>query len=287
MENINEEKIKTFKKFVEIIKLYLRGKGINPILTYDGTKPDEDYGNSMSMSFRFKKGGLKRWHLGIWGCGEWSETYDCNSKDYISIFLIHDWYYDKFKPTYADVVFEVKLYPADENEIKSKIEEVIQEIDKIHKHPIIEYHNIFNKKGLYEEDDSHDHEMPCIEYFRDWWSNEVVIPFTQKLKMEWSVVFLYGILRLISIIDPRVNRGKLFYEKDNFFPKYVSGFLASEWASDCDWAFNSFAWLYAKLPYKLCKLCGHRLFDAHWNVADFPGEITNTLEKRMWRGVVI
>ena len=117
-------------------------------------------------------------------------------------------------------------------------------------------------------------------------SHEVTYPIQEKLRYKWSVKILYNFLKVLSWIDPRVSRRKLFKE-EGCIPIYTSGFLATEWASSRDWAFNSFAWLYEKFPWWLCKICKHKLFDAHWNVADFPEEVTNTLEKRMWKGVVI
>lgn len=277
MENIEKEKMDRFLWITNLFLEKLKILEINPILRHDGTIPNDEYGNSMSLSYSFKKGGLKYWYLGVWGCGGWSNTYDSKSEDYISVFLIHKWHYDKFRPSSADLEFRIDLNSSD---IDEEIRQVVHDIIKLEENPVEEYYRIFS-----EEDE--DHDLPCIEYFRDWWFYEVEFPFTKNLKFKWSVKFLYGILRAISIIDPRVNRGKLFYDEDCFAPWYTSGFLATEWASDCKWAFDSFAWLYAKLPRKLCRICGHRLFDAEWNVADFPGEITNTLEKRMWRGVVL
>lgn len=274
MENINEEKIEKFRKIVGLILDEMRKRGMEPILSEDDTSPDEEWGNSMMMSFGFNRGGLKYWYLGIWGCGEWSETYDCdNPENYVSVFLIHKWMYDKFRPSSSDIEFRIML------DTEPVIDHAIQGLEEIHKNPIQEYYETFKKHKS-------DHDMPCIEYFRDWWFHEVTYPFRDKLRYRWSVRVLYGFLKVLSWIDPRVSRGKLFKE-DGCIPVYTSGFLATEWASDHDWAFNSFAWLYEKFPWWLCRKCGHRLFDAHWNVADFPEEVTNTLEKRMWKGVVV
>lgn len=275
MENINEEKIKKFKKITELILNGLKERGINPILSEDDTSPNEEWGNSMTMSFSFSNGGLKYWYLGIWGCGRWSETYDCdNSEDYISVFLIHKWMYDKFRPSSSDIEYRITL-----NDKPVEIYHVIQGLEEIHKNPIQEYYKTFWEHKS-------DHDMPCLEYFRDWWFHEVTYPIQEKLRYKWSVKILYNFLKVLSWIDPRVSRRKLFKE-EGCIPIYTSGFLATEWASSRDWAFNSFAWLYEKFPWWLCKICKHKLFDAHWNVADFPEEVTNTLEKRMWKGVVI
>lgn len=280
MKNIVvKEKMNQFLKLKNDILDRLRESKIEPKIRYDDTVEGE-YGNSMSISYGFKNGGLKHWYLGIWGCGKWSNTYDCDSEDYISIFLIHKWHLDKFRPTSADILFIVNL----KDPIEEQCEEAISEIVNINNHHILEYHRIFKESGHLHEDS---HDMPCIEYFRDWLNNVVVSPFLENLSSKWSVIFLYWILRLISFIDPRVSRGKLFNEKDNFYPRYISGFLATEWASDREWAFNSFAWLYSKFPSKLCRLTRHRLFDAYWNVADVPEEITKKLNIRMWKGIII
>jgi hypothetical protein len=154
MENINEEKIKKFKKITELILNGLKERGINPILSEDDTSPNEEWGNSMTMSFSFSNGGLKYWYLGIWGCGRWSETYNCdNSEDYISVFLIHKWTYDKFRPSSSDIEYRITL-----NDKPVEIYHVIQGLEEIHKNPIQEYYKTFWEHKS-------DHDMPCPEYF--------------------------------------------------------------------------------------------------------------------------
>ena len=285
MKNIEKKKMNYYLELVNNFLEKLKSHGIFLEVRYDSTIENKDFGNSMSISYIFKNGSLKYWYLGIWGCGKWSGTYDCDSEDYISIFLIHKWHLDKFRPSSADISFDVKIKNPEQIDIQ--MDEIVTEIVNIKKHHILEYHSIFGDKYHQHQGIEDSHEMPCIEYFKDWFSNEVTVPVIENLSKKWSVKFLYWTLKVISIIDPRVDRGILFKEENCFSPWYTSGFLAKEWASDKDWAFNSFAWLYSKLPTKLCRLSGHRLFDAYWNISDFPGEITEKLENRMKRGVIL
>lgn len=72
-----------------------------------------------------------RWHLGIWAVGEWDIKSEYDGHVYksgygietykpltICVFLIHDWMFDKFRPSYADWEILIKYGESCDNVIK-------------------------------------------------------------------------------------------------------------------------------------------------------------------------
>ena len=133
----------------------------------------------------FKNKKTKKWHLGIWAVGEWDIKsqwlYDgkvdtCKSgygiEVYkplsISVFLIHDWTYDKFRPTSSD--FEMIL---EKNSKATSIEGIIKELKYIFKNPLDSYYNIVDEDPYNFQ---HKEKNKYIAYTKGYWRNEIV-PF--------------------------------------------------------------------------------------------------------------
>ena len=137
----------------------------------------------------FKNKKTKKWHLGIWAVGEWGiksqwiddEKVNTYKSGYgidnykplsISIFLIHDWSYDKFDPTDSD--FEMIL----EQNTSTNIEEIITELKHIFKNPLESYYNIVDEDSYNFQ---HQANNKYSAYIKGYWHNEI-LPLCYKCR---------------------------------------------------------------------------------------------------------
>lgn len=152
IKNLKLENIENHNYFIQTVNEIQSQLGFNYTIEEVEEKClDEGY----LLHFKNKK--TKKWHLGIWAVGEWhikfqwlydGEIDTCKGgygiEDYmplsISVFLIHDWTYDKFRPTSSD--FEIVLEKKDKS---INIEEIIKQLKCIFKNPLDSYYNMVDE----------------------------------------------------------------------------------------------------------------------------------------------
>lgn len=211
---------------------------------------------------------LKRWSIGIWATGEWSDYYDVDSESKFTIFMIHSWHLDKFRPSSADIIFELSADP----KVTSDILEVVEKIKIFCKTQVALYESVFPERS----------------WWWDYWTFEISKPFWRNLRYSWSPLGLYWILRTIAILDPRVQSKKTLYHHSPGYPRYTFGFLATPKCSEDDNSFEGFYNLYSRFPRKLARLCKGKLFNATWNVSDHvEGMDDKAIKKRLWKGIYL
>lgn len=232
------------------------------------SKPEED---NPTCYLKLLDHNLKNYKFAIWAVGEWSDFYATDDESEICIFMIHKWNLDKFRPSSADVSWN--LLPG------SNADSFIHDLLDIKKNPIKTYNEIFypdppSKKYLWN-------------YYKDWYINVIKWPFLYNLRSKWSPMALYFTLKLISLFDHRVKKSMVFNgRKDSIFGNYTFGFLSTILCSENDKSFRKFYNLYSKFPTRLRKTTG--LFDAYWNVADYDYNMTEKeIEIRLWKGIYL
>ena len=271
--------IKDLEKFKKLSRDFLElleaGPKLKPYIIEDRTTEENPY---PCITVKFKDRGLKRYTMGIWACGKWSDYYDCDGVDRISIFMVHDWLLDKFRPSSANLTYDLYLEPEFyRDNIHSEMFKQAREIQKVNKNPIDTYYSLTEY-----------HEFPgaTLNYLYDWVYYCIESPLRDKIKYNWSVRFLYTILWVISKFDPRVKKSKLF-NNSNVIPPLTSSFLATEKYADSDKSWRRFKKLYSGVPTYLMKKTGYKLFDGGWNVADYFEDMTEKeIRTRMWKGCI-
>ena len=234
----------------------------------------------------FKNKKTKKWHLGIWAVGEWDiksqwlhngevETYKSGYgiEHYkplsISVFLIHDWTYDKFRPTSSD--FEIVLEKKDKS---TNIEEIIKQLKYIFKNPLDSYYNIVDEESYnfqHKENDKY------IAYTKGYWRNEIV-PFYYKWRKRINGYIATKFVKTIAHIDRRVHYVTHKFHKDKWNAEYKIAIVFKYGKSDWhDWK----VWKqYSKLCQKLKKITDYNI-DIDFNYLDEDGN----MPKNIWRGI--
>ena len=234
----------------------------------------------------FKNKKTKKWHLGIWAVGEWDiksqwlfdgevETHKSGYgiEHYkplsISVFLIHDWSYDKFRPTSSD--YEIVLEKT--NGINS-IESIVKELKDIFKNPLDSYYNIVDEDSYNFQ---HKEDNKYTAYAKGYWYNEIV-PFKSKLRKRISGYIATKIVKIIAHIDRRVHYVTHKFHKDKWNAEYNVAIVFKYGKSDWyDWK----VWKqYSKLYQKLKKFT-KRNIDMSFNYLDEEGN----MPKNIWRGI--
>jgi hypothetical protein len=228
-----------------------------------------------SLYFHNKK--TRRWHLGIWAVGEWGikeeidgdvinagygiDSYKPKS---ICVFLIHDWDYDKFRPTYAN--WQRMIEENDNN-----IDVVVNDLKYCFKHPIDSYYtNVEEDKYNFQ----HIEKNKYIAYFKAWYRN-VLLMYKEKKKRRILGYIATKIFTTKAFFDKRIAHCEYKFHKDKWNDEYEVAIVAkygeTEWD---DWKVWS---VYDKLFEKLHK----------WNIwvsftyVDENGNIPDNI----WRGV--
>lgn len=260
---------KNFKKYTEIVakfldKLMERGYEIKYL-----QEPSID---DPGISFRLCNSGIKKYRIGIWPCGEWSDYYETEDISRISIFLIHDWNLDKFRPSSSDI--EYTLYSnssTNVSDLESSMDTIVDCFDYIKKHSVKIQGEIVKKRNSRVRN-------PYINYYMTWitiknWE------VRQEIKYRLWPILVYSLLRLVSKFDPRVKYVEVF--KEDALPRYTFGFLANSRCSGNNKSWQHFGTLYSRLPQKLC-------MGARFNVADYSNEMgEDEIKIRLFKGVVI
>ena len=258
-----------YEKFENIIKEFLKTLEerykIYPSIILE---PSQEY---PELKCKFKAQGLRKWTMGIWPTGKWSEFYGTDTKENkIAVFLIHDWTLDKFRPSSADILYEIRI---DNKNIYSEIAYITDEVNEIKKNPIQTYYRI-----------SRTTQNPFLVYFRNWWFDK---KFKVSIKMKYTIgpKILYGIMKFISLFDHRVEKVEIFDEPETI-PRYTFGFLATrEFSEESDDKFERFYNLYSRFPEWLSRKLR---IDAKWNVSDFLEDLNEKqLRTRLFKGIYI
>lgn len=264
MEKKNYEKfIKLTEDFLEMLK---ERHGISPSSVW---WPSQDY---PEVRCRFKSWGLRKWTMGIWPTGEWSEFYDTDAKENkIAVFFIHDWTLDKFRPSSADILYEIWV---EEDSKYLDITHIVDEIYRVKKNSIMTYYGISRNRET----------NPNLLYLEDWWFDK---KFRVRNLMRYIIGprILYGVMRFISSLDRRVEKVVVFDEPGTM-PRYTFGFLATKkFSRKSDKEFERFYNLYSRFPERLSRKIG---IDARWNVSDWSEEINEKqLRTRLFKGIYI
>ena len=232
--------------------------------------------NSYRLYFHSKK--TKRWHLGIWVVGDWQikEQFDDEIFDggygvntykplTISVFVIHDWTYDKFRPSYSD--WEILI---DYNSTANK-HITVERLKYTFKHPIECYYNTIVYKDYSGQ---HCEKNKYVAYFKAWYDNVFSNAVRRTIRRVKGCVAT-RIFMLKTFFDKRVSHVEYCFHKDKWNNEYeiaiVFKYGETEWD---DWkAWSDYATLFKKL-YK-------------WNIwvnLNYLDEDGN-MPKHIWRGV--
>lgn len=221
----------------------------------------------------------KKWHFGIWAVGEWGVKEQIDDKvincgygidSYkpltLSVFLIHEWMFDKFRPTYSD--WETLIG------YKENTDKLISELRYTFKNSISSYYNII------DEDDynfQHHERNKYIAYFKGWFYNDFGASIRQK-RRRWCGWLFTKIITLIALCDKRVEHREYKFYKDKWNAEYniaiVFRYGETEWH---DWKrWNDYNRIYKRFR----NWCD-------WNISvDFTYlDEDGNMPKNIWRGV--
>ena len=221
----------------------------------------------------------KRWHLGIWAVGEWGikeefdgdvidggygfETYKPKS---ISVFLIHDWTYDKFRPSRANWEGIINY--------NEDIDDVVNEVKYYLEHPIKSYYIIVDEDSY---NCQHKEKNRYIAYLKGWYHN-VFNVYVYKKHQRICGFILTNILMLIARLDWRVFHCEYKFHNSNWNPEYDAAIVfkygRTEWH---DWK----RWHdYDRIFRLFQKMCHYNLY-VEFTYLDEEGN----MPKNIWRGV--
>lgn len=249
-------------------------------LKFDYTIDDIDkmsIENGYTLHFHNKK--TKRWHLGIWAVGEWGVKEEIDGHvincgygidDYkpltICVFLIHDWTFDKFRPSCSDWHY---ILLKDES-----IDTIVNDLKYYFKHRLKSYYLLVDEDCYNFQ---HKERNKYIAYLKGWYHNEFV-SFIKEKHQRWCGYILTKIIMLISFFDKRVHYREEKFHKSDWNAEYdiaiVFKYGKTEWH---DWK----RWHdYERIFRKFQKLCDYNL-EVEFTYLDADGN----LPKNIWRGV--
>lgn len=220
-----------------------------------------------------------RWHLGIWAVGEWDIKSEYDGHVYkggygietykpltISVFLIHDWTFDKFRPSCADWEIEIKYGESCDN--------VIKQLKDAFSNKVKSYYNIVDENSYNFQ---HVSKNKYVAYLKGWYYNVFVTTLKAK-KRRINGYIASKIILFLSTLDKRVAYKKYKFHKDKWNAEFEIAivFKYGDTALD-DWnAWNDYYKLYEFLRKHLT-----------WNIGI---EFTYLDEKgnmpdNIWRGI--
>lgn len=280
IQHLKLDNIKNHNYFVQTVNEIQSQLGFNYTIEEIEQKCLDD---GYLLYFKNKK--TKKWSLGIWAVGEWDikQKWIFNRKvetckggygiqDYkplsISVFLIHDWTYDKFRPSYSD--FEMVL----EKSQSINIEEIITKLKHIFKNTLESYYNIVDEDAYNFQ---HKANNKYSAYIKGYWYNEIV-PLCYKCRRRIGGYIATKFVKTIAHIDKRVHYVTHSFHKDRFNAEYevaiVFKHCESEWH---DWKL----WKqYVKLGNKLKKITAYNIY-INFNYLDEDGN----MPQHIWRGI--
>ena len=220
-----------------------------------------------------------RWHLGIWAVGEWDIKSEYDGHVYksgygietykpltISVFVIHDWTFDKFRPSYADWEIQIKYGESCDN--------VIKQLKDIFGNKLKSYYNIVDEDSYNFQ---HDSKNKYVAYLKGWYYN--VFATTLKAKKRRINGYIASkIILFLAALDKRVAYKKHKFYKDEWNAEFeiaiVFKYGDTAWG---DWkVWNDYNKLYEFLRKHLT-----RNIDIDFTYLDEEGNMPDNI----WRGV--
>ena len=235
--------------------------------------------NGYTLYIHNKK--TKKWHLGIWAVGKWGVKEEIDGKVVncgygvehykpltICVFLIHDWDYDKFRPSYANWSYLIH------KEDNGKINGIIKELNSYFKHPIDSYYLLVDEDSYNFQ---HKESNKYIAYLKGWYHNNF-IKFIKEKRQRWLGYLFTKIIMFITLFDWRIYHREKKFNKDRWNAEYdiaiVFKYGKTEWH---DWKrWNDYYKIYRKFQ----KLCDFNI-EVEFTYLDADGN----LPKNIWRGV--
>lgn len=226
-----------------------------------------------------------KWHLGIWAVGKWdikegfemdgkTETFDggYGLEHYeplsISVFLIHDWTFDKFRPSRSDLEYVIK------HNNSTELENVIKDLKQVFKNPLDSYYNIVYKNSYsFQHHESNKYKA----YFKGYYRNEIVPTFKKYHRR--TVGFISTIfLKILCSLDWRVKLCKYKFHKDKWNAEYDIAIVFKD--RDTSWLEWKVYDTYHKLFVKLFRFSKYNI-NIDFNYIDENGNIPENI----WRGI--
>lgn len=182
---------------------------------------------------------------------------------------MHDWTYDKFRPSYSD--FDIVLEKEDKTET---IEKIVKELKRIFKNPLESYYDIIDEDSYNFQ---HREKNKYIAYAKGYWRNEIV-PFYVKWRKRICGYIATKFVKLIAHIDRRVHYVTHHFHEDEWNAEYDVAIVFKYGESDWhDWkVWNQ----YFKLWQKLKKFTDYNI-DMDFNYLDEDGN----MPQNIWRGI--
>ena len=220
-----------------------------------------------------------RWHLGIWAVGEWDIKSEYDGHVYksgygietykpltICVFLIHDWTFDKFRPSYADWEILIKYGESCDN--------VIKQLKDIFGNKLKSYYNIVDEDSYNFQ---HVSKNKYVAYLKGWYYNVFAATLKAK-KRRINGYIVSKIILFLAALDKRVAYKKHKFHKDEWNAEFEVAivFKHGDTAQD-DWkTWNDYNKLYKFLRKHLTWNIGidFTYFDEEGNMPD-----------NIWRGV--
>lgn len=256
---------------------------IGAYYTYEGMEEHVLQDNYM-LYIKNKK--IGKWNLGIWAVGEWNikSSYELDGETTvykdgygvdiykpltICIFLVHDWTFDKFRPSYSD--WRVVVDYEDEN----ALDKAIKELKNIVKNPIDSYYDIVDYNNY---DERHRESNKYVSYIKGYYKN-VIAPFVERKHRFITGFLCTKLLYLMSLVDKRIFHFEYNYRKSEWNPEFdiAMVFNLGETEKD-DWKVYNF---YNKLQERLRKMCNYNI-RINFNYMD---EENGGLPDNIWRGI--
>lgn len=186
----------------------------------------------------FKNKKTKHWNLGIWAVGkDWnikSEYIDHNGEvttykgGYgedvykpltISVFVLHDFVYDKFRPTYSDKEF---LIEKEDTEIS--VCNIVHELKEIFNNPIDSWHTVADH---YKQNKGNKY----IDYITSYYGN-IIQPYYRKVRNRITGYICTGIIKTISRYDKDVYHVEHKFHEDKWNAEYEIAIVLKEKDTD-------------------------------------------------------
>jgi hypothetical protein len=276
---MEKENYKIYKLKANEIVAYLRTQGNKVNITYEPTKDDPQ----MTISVE----GCKKWRIGIWAIGKWSEFYMTDrfmTEQEIAVFAIHTWGLDKFRYSSADWGYEMDA--SSEESIYRALKKIDCFVKHARKKP---WEVLAQTTGLLGYEATYQSEATQKwKYWKAWYENEIRLPFKEWAERKGSCLMLWGILKVISYLDPRISAREKIDYGPCCWPRYTFSFLCRK-DLDIDRVYS--AWkFYSVWPEKVSRWLwlkkNIRLFCAHWCLADQKtGETEEEITRKMSRGI--
>ena len=280
INNLKLENIDNHNYFIQTVDKILSKIGID--YTTDEIERkclDEGY----LLYFKNKK--TKRWHLGIWAVGKWNIKSQIIDEDgtrtfdsgygldayppyTICVFLIHDWTFDKFRPTYADWSFFINKGNT------NAIDTVIVQLKDIFKNKLTSYYNIIDEDSY---NFSHRSKNKYVAYAKGYYKN-IICPLFAKYYRRSMGYICTKLFTTFAHLYRRVSMVKTKFHRDAWNAEFniavVFKYGKSDWH---DWK----AWNDYFKKWQFFKRLSNYNINVEFNYLDEEGNLPTNI----WRGI--